>query len=199
MSKVFAIELTTTAFRLPVGDTGKVTELDIAKMPSEVLAMALVNGFMGALNNISRGKDEDNKPNSDDVWASMRQKKVDAWLKGEWSQKAGGGERAMTALKEAFIDERKLATGATSAAIEKSIKQTVKDRFGDKEPATFGRFLDAMALILVERDFAGQAVAEGTVTDYRNKLEAKYQKLADDAAKARIKVAKGLDLTGIEI
>lgn len=197
----FTVEVANTVIKLPLGDTGLVTEFDIAKMPASVLSMALVNGFMGALNNISRGKDEDGKPLSDDVWAAARQKKVDAWMAGDWASRSGGGERAMTALKEAFVDERKAATGATQAQVERTIKELVKARFGEKESATFARFMDALALQLAERD---EGVGEGKakpehVAEKRAAIEAKYQGLADEAAKARAKAKAKIDLTDIAL
>lgn len=201
MTSTFTITVTNPLVRLPLGDTGLHTEFDISKMSEGVLGMALVNGFIGALNNISRGKGEDDKPNSDAVWASMRAKKVDAWLAGDWASRSGGGERAMTALKEAFVDERKAATGASSAAIEKSIKELVKATFGEKESATFARFMDAVALTMARKEHGNDKLASDSiaVTELRAKIEAKYQGLADAAAKARAKASAKLDLTDIAI
>lgn len=188
------------SLEVALGDTGKVTKVDvtaIAKHP-EVLRFALINGFMGALNNISRGRGEDDKPNSDAVWASLREKRVNAWLAGEWAGRSGGGERATTALKEAFIDERRADTGATIAQVEKSIKALVESTFGKDEPATFGRFMDALALTMARRDIGDKATPE-QVADYRTRIEAKYQKLADDTRAKRDAAKAVLDVTSISL
>jgi hypothetical protein len=194
----FTIELP-ESIKVAVGDTGKETLVDIAaiaKAHPGLIRNAALSGFIGTLNNISRGKDDDGKANSDAVWAAMRAKRVDAWLAGDWAMRAGG-ERAMTQLKEAFIDERRAATGATIAQVERSIKDLVANTFGKEEAATFGRFLDAVALMMVRRDTGGDDVK--LVTETREALEAKYQKLADEAKAARDKVSAKLDLTDISL
>lgn len=180
------------------GETGKSVRVDLKAIAAnpQVLRFAALNGFIGALNNVSRGKAEDGSANSDDVWHGMRQKRADVWLTGEWAGKGGGGERQTTGLKDAFIAER-MAAGATSAQVEKAIKDAVRAAFGDKEPATFSRFMDALALVIAERDgLKGDAEA---VAERRTKIEAKYKGLADAAAAARAKAANAIDLTGIDI
>lgn len=184
-----------------LGDTGKETKVDvkaIAQAHPDVIRFAVINGFMGALANVSRGKDDDGKANSDAVWATMRQKRADVWMSGEWAGKGGGGERASAALKEAFVAER-VAAGATTAQIDKAIKAEVKEAFGDKEPATFARFLDALAIRLHKRDFGADAAKHPEqVSEYRERIEAKYRKLAEDAAKARAKAKDALDLSSLD-
>jgi len=196
------IELPAT-ITVPLGDTGKSTEVpvkQIAERP-EMLRFAAIAGFMGALANISRGKDEEGKPLSDAVWATARQKKVDTWLQGDWAGKAGGGERATTALKEAFVDERKANTGATTAQIERSIKATVAEVFGKDEAATFGRFMDALAVQMARRNSGNSKLPadDDAVGTLRSKIEAKYRRLADEAAAKRAAAKEAIDVSDIDL
>jgi hypothetical protein len=190
---------------VPLGDTGLSTEVPIkaiAEAHPELIRFAVCNGFIGALNNISRGKDDSGAAFSDAVWAGMRQKKVDTWLQGDWAARAGGGDRATTVLKEAYLDERKAATGATTAALEKSIKATVQDTFGKDEPATFSRFMDAVALLVTRRDRTGADEAadefKAAVGETRARFEAKYRKLAEEAAAKRAKVKASIDVADLD-
>lgn len=196
-----SIELPETV-AVATGETGKSVTIDIqaiAKAHPQLLRFAVVNGFLGAMNNVSRGKDEAGAANSDAVWHSLREKRAAVWMSGEWAGKGGGGERATTGLKDAFVAER-MAAGATSAQVEASIKGAVKQAFGDKEPATFSRFMDALALTLAQRDHSGKGKpTDETVADYRSRIEAKYRKLADEAAAARAQAKAGLDLTAIDL
>jgi len=195
-----SIELPTSV-EIATGDTGKSVKVDlqaIAKAHPQVLRYAVLNGMIGALNNVSRGKGEDGSANSDDVWHSQRQKRADVWLTGEWAGKGGGGERATTALKEAFVAER-MAAGATMAQIDKAIKDAVAQAFGAKEPATFSRFMDALAIVIASRDSAPAKPSSDAIDSTRVKIEAKYRKLADDAAALRAKASAAIDLGGIEL
>lgn len=193
------------SIRVPLGDTGKSTEVrvaDIAKQHPDLIRNAALQGFIGALNNISRGKDEQGKALSDDVWATARQKKVDVWMQGDWAGKSGGGDRATTQLKEAYVDERKEATGATTAAVERQIKDTVANVLGKDTSATFANFMSAVALVVARRDNAGadenSEAFERAVDETRARFEAKYQKLADDAAARRAKAKAGLDVADLD-
>jgi hypothetical protein len=200
MSITISIELPTDV-KVALGDTGRETLIPvsaIAKAHPQVIRFAVLNGLIGAVNNVSRGKDENGKENSDDVWASMRDKRVAVWMTGDWAGKGGGGERASAALKEAFIAER-LAAGATMRQIEAAIKAAVKDAFGEKEPATFSRFMDALALTLSARDNGGKPAKAEDVAAMRDRIEAKYKGLAEEAAKQRANVKAGLDLSAIDI
>lgn len=190
------------SIKVAVGDTGLETVVDIKAIAAhpDLLRFALLAGFIGSLNNISRGKHEDtDKPNSDVVWAGMRDKRVKAWLAGEWSQRAGG-ERATTALKEAYIDDLRASSGATLAQVERGIKDLVSEMFGKDEPATFSRFMDALALTMARRDHGDDdgAVQEATVA-YRERIEAKYAGLAEAAKTKRAGAAAKLDVTGITL
>jgi hypothetical protein len=182
--------------KVAVGDTGAETLVDIKAIAAahpQVLRFAVLNGFIGALNNVSRGKNDDSAANSDAVWASLRDKRAAVWMQGDWAGKGGGGERQSAALRDAYVAER-LAAGMTSAQVDKSIKDAVKATFGDKEPATFSRFMDAVATGIGKRD----GLDEAGVADVRQRIEAKYRKLADDAAKARAKASAAVDVLAIE-
>jgi hypothetical protein len=184
---------------VPLGDTGKSTEVaiqSIARNP-DVLRFALLNGFMGALNNISRGKDEaSGKPNSDDVWAAARAKKVDTWLAGEWAARASGGERQSSMIREAYVDFVKRETKATQGQVDASIKALVVEMFGKDESATFARFMDAWALKRARKDGDD---SEQNIATVREAFESKFRKMAEAAAASRAKAASKLDLSDLDI
>lgn len=183
------------SFEVAVGDTGQNTKVDLKAILSQhpiVARYAILNGMIGALNNVSRGKnDETQAPNSDAVWAAMRDKRAAVWLTGEWSGKGGGGDRATTQLRDAFIAER-MAAGATLKQADDSIKALVKATYGDKEPATFSRFMDALALMISKRDQIDEQ-------DARTQIESKYRRLAEDAAAARAKASSVMDLSSFTL
>jgi len=199
----FQIELP-ESLEVATGDTGKSVKLDVKALAAahpEIIRFAAMNGFIGALNNISRGKDDNGAANSDDVWHAQRNKKVDTWMRGEWAARSGGGERASAALKEAFVDERKALTNATTAQIERSIKDTVQQVFGKDESATFSKFMDAVALLMARREANDDKLAADhkLVSEKREAIEAKYRKLADEAAARRAKASAAIDVTSIEL
>lgn len=180
----FTIELE-AEMKVPVGDTGLVTVLRIKDMPEATIRFAAINGLIGALNNVSRGKDENDKPNSDDVWASMREKRTRPWYEGSWGSVTR--ESASAPMREAYVDETRARTNQSIAEVEKDMAALVKSVFGDKEKATFGRFLDALANQVAK----AQKLDEG---ETRDRLDAKYRRLAKEAADARAKAAEGLKL-----
>lgn len=168
---------------VPVGDTNKTTVVDIAaiyKAFPDVCRFALINGFVGALNNVSRGKDEDTgKPNSNDVWASMREKRAAVWLRdGTWAGRGGGGAESK-GLKEAWLADR-LAAGSTIAKAEAAMKAMVISVFGSKPnddkasavPVTFDNFLRAVATTAARREDAKAAVdSDAANANYAKLLE----------------------------
>ena len=173
------------------GETGLANEVPIKDFPESTIRFAVIAGFEGALGNISRGKDENDRPNSNDVWHALRQKRMNAWFKGEsWA----GFERESVwgPMKEAFVDERREALGCSASDVEKSIKATVQEVMGKEAKATFPNFLECLAKMIAKRDGTDAA-------DVRQKLEDKYQGLADKAAKARTAAASKLDLTNISL
>jgi hypothetical protein len=190
MTKTFTITL--EDFTVALGDTGLVTKVEVSKFPESAIKFAAMNGFISALNNISRGKDDNGKANSDDVWASARAKRCLPWVDGNWGSVTR--ESNVAPLKEAYIDETRERTKQSVADVEKDMTKLVRDTFGEKEKATFGRFLDALATQI--------AKARKLDTDeVRGKLEAKYARLAKEAADARAEATDGLklDLSAISL
>lgn len=164
-----------------------------------MLRFAALAGFIGALNDVSRGKDDKTgAANSDAVFESMRAKRAAVWLTGVWSSKGGGGERALTAVREAYVDDVRAKTGASVREVEANIKATVASAFGDKEPATFAKFIEAMGLALAKNEHGDKATAE-QVGEAREAFEAHYQALADQAAKARAAAGAKVDLTSLTL
>lgn len=176
--------------RVPVSDTGLVTEVDLSKIPANVLAIALVNGFIGALNNISRSNGKDEAPKTNKEWAKARQDKVEVWLAGEWAAHGGGGERDVWPVRDAFYAEQGAVDAKSRKRLDKAIRQLVTDTFGADESATFAKYLDAVAVTLAK-------AGKGKQDDLRAKLQAKYDKLAVELVKERNKASAKLDLAGL--
>lgn len=192
MSKVtMTIELP-KSIRTSLGDTGKWTEVPLEQMPKRVVEQAVLNGFIGALCNISRGKDEHGKANGDDVWARKREAKVKTWLGGDWAS-TERGEQGMTLLKEQFVSEQVTLAGMTVKACEAAIAELVKETFGKEERVTFSRYLDAVATHLAKEEGA---------SDYatiRAEIEADLAARAEAAAEERRKASAKVDVKGIAL
>lgn len=184
------------SIRVPLSDTGKFTTVpiaDIAKHP-HVLRFAVIAGFEGALNNISRGKDEKGKPNTDATFAAMRDKRMKPWIDGadSWGS-TERGESAYTAMREVWIDDFRARTNATQKEADAFIRDKVAERLGKDTKATFGAFLDASALDIVD---AKQAK---NTDEARTMLEAHLSGLIEARDEARAKVAKKLDVPAFDL
>jgi hypothetical protein len=182
----FTLEIANTKFGVPVGKTGKVTNIDLSKIPPNVLAIALVNGFIGALNNIARSNGQGETPKTDAEWAKARADKVAVWEAGSWAA-TGGGERDVLPMRDAFYRERGAADATSRRALDKAIKAEVEAAFGKDESATFATFLKAVATKL----------AKARKQDYETLHQAlvdKYTGLALELVKERQKAAATIDL-----
>lgn len=187
--------------QVPVGDTGKTTTLRLKDFAPSVIRSAVINGFIGALNNVSRGKDDETgKPNSDDVWASMRQKRADVWAAGDWAGRGGGGAEAK-GLKEAYIAER-LQAGSTLAKIEAAMKAQVIAIFGSKPtddkapavPVSFDNFLKAVATAVARKEDArAKPDSEAAMANYE-KLVTVWTEKANTLRAQRASAAGDIDL-----
>ena len=182
---------------MTVGKEGTLKNvIEIGSFPVKTLEYALVNGFLSALSDVSRPKDDNGKAMDDSCWQAARDKRMVSWKQGDWAAKGGArGESAMTALKEQYIDERKAAIGATRKAVEDSIKATIKSVFGDKEPATFDNFLNAVA-VLKHRASDGES---GDVISIREAIETDLAARAEAAAAERAKIAKSIDVSALDL
>lgn len=177
-----------TEIKVQVGKSANHTVVPVKDMSPDVLRMALLNGFIGALNNISRGEDDKGKPLSDAAWAAKRDAKVKVWLAGSWAS-TERGDSSVRLMKEQYISEQ-VAKGRTVSEVERTIKEAVKQAFGDKEAATFARFLDAVALAKEPNDAEARAKV-------RDAIEDGLFDRAQKAAAERAKTATKLDLTDI--
>ena len=172
------------SIKVALGDTGKFTTVavgDIAKSHPDVIKFAALAGFMGAINNVSRGKDDNGKANSDNVWAAMRDKRCAPWLTGTWAT-VERGESQYSGMREAFLAECIAKLGMTSKQVDALIKEKVLERLGKDSAATFSNYLEATALEYVE---AGQFTDKEAA---RDALESYYGEAAEKAAAARAKV-----------
>lgn len=173
-------------------DTGQRLVVECARVPANVVEAIFVAGAKVILTNAYNGGGKEAK--QADKEAAAR-KKLDAWYRGEFNV-VNRGESGMTALREAYVDDVRAKTGATAKAVEDSIRATVASVFGDKEPATFGRFIDAVGLLIAKQKHGAKPSDEQVQTE-RDGFEAKYQGLADEAAKRRADATAKLDLTNL--
>lgn len=177
----FSIEVANTKLGVPVGKTGQVTEVDLSKIPANVLAIALVNGFVGALNNIAKSNGQGEEPKTDKEWAKARADKVKVWESGVWAA-TGSGERDTLPMRDAFYIEQGATDAQARRRIDKAIRQMVTDTFGENESATFTTYLRAVATKLAKE----RKVDAGELHD---KLIAKYTELALNLVQDRAKAA----------
>lgn len=184
--------MTTVTFERPAPTllrtvAGKPVYLDWALVPEAVMSAIMIGGAKIILTNAFNGGGKDV---SETARLAQMLKRIDAWQRGEYVQ-VERGENAYTAMKEAFVDERRAATGASAKDVEASIRVLVTATFGKDEKATFARFLDAIATLKAKEPGALP------MAEIRTKLEVKYAKLADDARKARDAVSAKLDVSDI--
>jgi hypothetical protein len=165
-------------------DSGKRQEVETARVAANVWEAIAVAGAKVILTNVFNGGGKD--ASFDDKAAAV-QKKLDAWYRGEFAV-IERGDSAMTAMKEACLEYRISQYGETMAQAERHIRDTVKETFGEKESATFGKYLDAVGTALA-REQHGKAATAEQVAEARATVEAFYQGLADEAARKRAEIA----------
>lgn len=173
-------------------DSGQFLTVDIKRMvPFSALWIALITaGIKTILTNVYNGGGKDAKH---DVKMAAAQKKLDAWYRGEFNI-VERGDSMLTAMKEAYIDDiRSKQEGASIKDVEESIKATVSAVYGEKETATFGKFLDAMGTLLHKQDDSQ------TAEQHREAMESYLAGLVEESAKKRSAVAAKLDVTGLAL
>jgi hypothetical protein len=177
---------------VPLGENGKATTIPLESFNEEVLKMGLVNGFVKALGDISRGKDEKGVPLSDDAWLGARQKRVDAWLKGVWA-KGERGDSNMAIVKDQFFFEQ-MAGGASQKSIDKLIKSTIEEYLGKDEKFTFANFLTAIGKANFPED---EKAAEEHADELEKLLMERALKRKAEQDKAASKIKIPADLAGL--
>lgn len=166
----------TLASRLFVRNVdGKPVNLDVDKLSDPIIAKVFEVGAKTILTNVYNGGGKD-ATEAEKTAALL--KKLDAWYRGEFAI-VERGESAFTAMREAWLDEFRAATGATIKQADEFLRGKVTEALGKDAKATFSAFLDVTANEYVK---AGQFENAG---DARDALEAHYCKLAADAAKKR--------------
>lgn len=191
MAKVSLNLPTTTTVALGKDTTDRLP-IEWARVKPNVLEAILVAGAKVIITNAYNGGGKEAKQ-PDRVAAAT--KKLDAWYRGEFNV-INRGDSMMTALREAYVDDVKAKTGATTKQVEESIRSAVSQVFGEKEAATFGRFVDAMGTLIARQKHDGKPTDEAVQTE-REAFEARYQALADEASKRRAEATSKLDLAGL--
>lgn len=180
-------------------DSGKRVNVETKRLPANVAEAIIVAGVKVILTNVFNGGGKEAK--QADREAAV-QKKLDAWYRGEFNVVARG-DSILTAMREVYILDtiakyKAAGTEVTIAQVEKSIKDTVTAAFGEKESATFGRFIDAMAR-LIARNEHGKDATEEQIGAAREAFEAHYAKLVEERAAKQAKAAEKIDLTAINL
>lgn len=167
---------------------GKGIALDVSRIPDAILGDIFAVGAKTVLTNAFNGGGKDA---TDAAKLDAMTKKMEAWYRGEFNVTTRG-DSAMTAMREQYVDERRAATSATRAQVEAQVKATVKSVFGDKESATFSRFLDAVATV--------KAKESGEPFDAtREAIEASLWARTEKAAQKRAEVSAKLDVSSIDL
>lgn len=199
--KTITLEFPSTAIRTSVGkDSPDHVEFDFAEFAPEVLRAALINGFIGALNNIPRSNGQGEEPKTLAQWRKAKEDKVAVWASGSWSTGRTGDRDSLAGeMRDAFLAEQE-AKGVSRKQAGKTLADTVKRVFGDKESATFATFLMAVASELAKANAGPKAKPEDVTKmreDYQARLETKYRELALKAIAARKEAAASIDLGGL--
>lgn len=166
--------------------------IPLAEFNEEVLKIGLVNGFVKAIGDISRGKDEKGAALSDAAWQASRQKRIDGWVKGVWA-KGERGDSNMALVKDQFYFEQ-MAAGQSNKSIEKLIKTTIGEYMEEDDKVTFANFLLAIGI-------ANHPDDDDAAEKYAGELEAALmeralkRKAEQDKAASKIKVPA--DLAGL--
>lgn len=181
---------TATVIRTVAGEPFKV---EWAKVPAGVLASLLEGGATVILNNAFNGggKELDEKAK-----LGQMQKRLDSWYAGEYVS-SGRGDSWQTRLREQYVDDIRTQSGASQKEVEKSIGELVRSSFGEKEKATFDRFLDALALAIAKEQ---KLDVDETKAAIVAKLEARVKEVDEERAMAKSKLdVKGLALSAFKL
>lgn len=157
--------------------------LDTGKLSAEVVAKIFEGGAKIILTNVYNGG---GKERSEVERVAQLQKKLDAWYRGEYVT-VERGESQYTAMREQYAQERLEAAGMSRAEVDKAIRATVTRVFGEKESATFPKFLLAVATEKAKANGKPEeapAIAEA--------IEAALAKRTAEAAQKRAELASGL-------
>lgn len=167
---------------------GEPFKIEWAKVPASVMSQLLEGGATIVLNNAFNGG---GKEADEATKLEQMRKRRDAWYAGEYVV-SSRGDSWMTRLREQYVDDMKEQTGATAKQVEESMKALVADTFGEKEKASFARFLDALATAIAKEEKMDVDEARQQVTEQLEKRVAEVD--AERAAKAKKLDVKGLAL-----
>ena len=178
-----------------LGDTSLKTIVPIKDYNEDVLKFALINGFIKAVNDVSRGVDDDGKVLTDEAWLAKREKRMTAWADGQWALRGAGerGDSNLRFLKEHYYYECLTERAMSASKVDKEMKETIKTTLGDDAKLTFDNFMLAIATSAVEDGDKDKIDAM-----YKD-IEAELQKRADEAKAKREKAASKVDVSSILI
>ena len=163
-------------------DDGADCKVEWAKIPATLLPDILKAGALVMLTNTynTGGK----AATAAEKRASL-EKKLEAWYRGELHVSTRGNSQ-LTLMREQYVDERKAATGASTAAIERLMSDLCQKVFG-KASASFDVFLNAVATT--------KAKAAGLpVHEIRESIEAPLWERTQEAIAERAKNAAALEV-----
>lgn len=184
-----------TAITVAMGkDSGDRLAVDTARLPANVLEAIVVAGIKVILTNAYNGGGKEAKQ---DDKLNAATKKLDAWYRGEFNV-VNRGDSMLTAMREAYIDDVRAKAGCSAKDVETAIKATVSAVFGEKESATFGKFIDALGT-MIAREEHGKDATDEQIAAAREAIEAKYLGLADEAAKRRSAATAKIDVKGLAL
>lgn len=179
---------------VPLGKTGQHTVIPLADFTQDVWEKAFVNGFVSALGDISRGHSDDKAtiPNTDEVWAAARQKRVDSWKAGQWAS-IERGDSNMSLVKDQYYAEALTERMMDKAKVDAEVKATIEANMPKGTKATFANFLMALAIGFDPK--ADEAEVKGIAAQ----IEASLLERAVEAKRKREEAAKKIKVPALTL
>lgn len=168
---------------------GKAINLDLTKVPANVIADLVVSGATVILNNTYNGGGKE-KAVADKEAALL--KRLDSWYKGNFTiiERA---ENQYTAMREQYASEQAEKFGRSRAQVDKVIKDTVEKTLGKEASATFSNFLLAVATQKFEA-LDDAAKAKTSIIGIREEIERGLAERTAEAEAKRKAVADSLEV-----
>lgn len=166
---------------------GKPVHLDVAKLPASIVGKVFEAGAKVILTNAYNGG---GAKSSDVEKLAQMQKRMDAWVKGEYAVTERGASQE-TIMREVYVARVMDAKGCSAADVDKAIKATVAKVMGKDTAAKFSTFISCVAKVKFPTDADGAAKWEqDTITD--------LEQAAAILAAERSKATESIDLSDFD-
>jgi hypothetical protein len=162
----FNIELVDPIVTVPTGRSGHIVQVDLRKVPDNVLAELLKQGVIKPLTDISKDPDE-----TEVQWHERRRKRVENWYNGDFTVRGGGtSDPVAVQMKEELVNAYMAASGKSRKEITAFVKGTAVQFLTEQSNARFPP--SVLGGQTEENEAARQAWLEAKVADFRARAEA---------------------------